>query len=115
MEESMKSLEKMLTWKLALVIAAAAAVVGCEAHQISLPPVTVEQYEKTLSDSSADYPPRTVVLHNLRRVLDPKLSEADRVSSLNLVRRLDQDDPDVRSQLTGILVDEATVEVCLER
>ena len=106
----MKSLEKMLTWKLALVIAAAVAVVGCEAHQISLPPVTVEQYEKTLSDSSADYPPRTVVLHNLRRVLDPKLSEADRVSSLNLVRRLDQDDPDVRSQLTGILADEANGE-----
>jgi hypothetical protein len=106
----MKSLEKMLTWKLALAIAAAAAVVGCEAHQINLPPVTVEQYEKRLSDSSADYPPRTVVLHNLRRVLDPKLSEADRVSSLNLVKRLDQDDPDVRSQLTGILADEANGE-----
>ena len=100
----------MLTWKLALAIAASAAIAGCEAHQISPPPVTVEQYEKTLSDSSADYPPRTVVLHNLRRVLDPKLAEADRVASLSLVKRLDQDAPDVRSQLTGILADEANGE-----
>ncbi len=106
----MKSLTRMLTWKLALAIAAGASVVGCEAHQISQPPVTVQQYEKTLSDSSSDYPPRTVVLHNLRRVLDPKLSESDRVASLNLVKRLDQDDPDVRSQLTGILADEANGE-----
>jgi len=106
----MKSLKTMLTWKLALAISAAGAFAGCEAHQISPPPVTVEQYEKRLSDSSADYPPRTVVLHNLRRVLDPKLSEAERVASLNLVKRLDQDDPDVRAQLTGILADEANGE-----
>ena len=106
----MKSLTRMLTWKLALAVVAGGAFAGCEAHQISLPPVTVEQYEKSLSDSSADYPPRTVVLHNLRRVLDPKLSEGDRVASLNLVKRLDQDDPDVRIQLTGILADEANGE-----
>jgi hypothetical protein len=100
----------MLTWKLALVMAGAAAVLGCQAHQISLPPVTVQQYEKSLSDSSADYPPRTVVLHNLRRVLDSKLPDADRVASLDLVKRLDQDDPAVRSQLTGILSDESNGE-----
>jgi len=108
--KSLRVLRILLTWKLALAIAAGAAVAGCEAHQISPPPVTVEQYEKTLSDSSADYPPRTVVLHNLRRVLDPRLSEADRVASLALVKRLDQDDPDVRNQLTGILADEANGE-----
>ena len=108
--KSLRNLRILLTWKLALAIAAGAAVAGCEAHQISPPPVTVVQYEKTLGDSSAEYPPRTVVVHNLRRVLDPKLSEADRVASLALVKRLDQDDPDVRAQLTGILADEANGE-----
>jgi len=104
-----KLMKNPLTWKLALVIAAA-AVAGCEAHQISPPPVTVEQYEKSLSNVAADYPPRTVVLHNLRRVLDPKLSEPERVASLDLVKRLDQYDPVVRAQLTGILADEANGE-----
>jgi hypothetical protein len=108
--KSLRILRILLTWKLALAIAAGAAVAGCEAHRISPPPVTVAQYEKTLGDSSAEYPPRTVVVHNLRRVLDPKLSEADRVASLALVKRLDQDDPDVRNQLTGILADEANGE-----
>lgn len=102
-------MKNLLTWKLALAIAAV-AVVGCEAHQINPPPVTVEQYESSLSEVAADYPPRTVVLHNLRRVLDTNLSDQERVASLNLVKRLDQDDPNVRTQLAGILADEANGE-----
>ncbi len=98
-----------LTWKLGLAIVGI-AMVGCEARQISLPPVTVEQYDASLSDIAADYPPRTVVLHNLRRVLDPQLSDQERVASLNLVKRLDQADPTVRAQLAGILADEANGE-----
>ena len=86
------------------------AVVGGEPHRINRSPVTIEQYEKSLSSVATDYPPRTVVLHNLHRVMDPKLSEQERVASLNLVKRLDQNDPDVRAQLTGILADEANGE-----
>jgi len=104
-----KLMKNPLTWKLGIAILAI-AMAGCEARQISLPPVTVEQYEASLSEVAADYPPRTVVLHNLRRVLDTKLPDQDRVASLNLVKKLDQADPGVRTQLAGILADEANGE-----
>ncbi len=106
MAKSMKNLP-IRKFGLAIMVV---AVLGCEARQISLPPVTAEQYERSLSDISADYPPRTVVLHNLRRVLDTNLSEQERVESLALVKQLDQDDPTVRAQLSGILTDESNGE-----
>ena len=101
-------MKNLLTWKLALVAVVLAG--GCEVRQVGPPPVTVAQYEAARADRARDYPPRTVVLHNLRRVLDNSLSEPDRVASLNLIKRLDQDDPDVRQQLTALLADESNGE-----
>jgi len=95
---------------LAALLASIAAGGGCETRQIGPPPVTVEQYDRSLTDRAAEYPPRTVVLHNLRRVLDASLSEADRVASLKLIERLDRNDPTVRDQLMGILTDESNGE-----
>ncbi|MCD6304296.1 MAG: hypothetical protein J7M21_04970 [Planctomycetes bacterium] len=98
------NLRKRLLWGLA----AAALAGGCETHQISPPPVTVQQYEQSLGGGSTRYPPRTVVLHNLQRVLDSSLADAERIESLKLVNRLGGGDPAISSQLAGLLGDPNT-------
>lgn len=89
-------------------LAAALLVCGCELHQITPVPTTVKQYDEMKAASSQAYPPRTVALHNLQRVLDPQLPEAQRVESLKLVTQLGQDDADIRGQLASLLSDPKT-------
>jgi hypothetical protein len=92
----------------AAALAAALLVGGCELHQATPVPITVKQYDEMKAASPQAYPPRTVALHNLQRVLDPQLPEPQRVESLRLVTQLGQDDPDIRGQLAGLLSDPAS-------
>jgi hypothetical protein len=89
-------------------LAAALLVCGCDLHQVSPVPVTIKQYDEMKAASSQAYPPRTVALHNLQRVLDPQIPEPQRIESLRLVTQLGQDDADIRGQLAGILSDPTT-------
>lgn len=105
-------MKNLSAWKLVAfgAVAVAFAAGGCESRTIGPPPVTVQQYDRSLADRTTEYPPRTVVLHNLRRVLDPSLPESERVASLKLIERLDKNDPEVRKQLTDLLTDESSGE-----
>jgi len=90
-----------LSW-LALALLAS----GCEIHRVTAPPSSLSEYEEAKAASKHPYPDRTIVLHNLQRVLDPQLGETERVESLRLVSRLGEGDAGVRDQLAGLLTDE---------
>jgi len=79
---------------------------GCEIHPVAPPPVSIQEYEDSKSAPTRPYPDRTVVLHNLRRVLDPELGQQERVESLRLVSHVGQDEPEVHDQLAAVLTDE---------
>ena len=83
---------------------------GCEVIEVKPPPVTLDEYEQSKADPARAYPPETVALHNLRRVLDRDLPEAQRVESLRLASHLGKDSPDVRAQLASLLADESSGE-----
>jgi hypothetical protein len=104
---------------LSVMIGGLLALGGCTAQEIAPPPVTVEQYANPdKSRQASQYPPRTVLLHNLQRVTDPHLDPNARVESLRLVTRLGGAEPDVRQQLQVVLADGQTPEklrrACLE-
>lgn len=106
-------------WPLAAALLAGLWLIGCSVSEIAPPPVTVEQYSNPdKSRQQNQYPPRTVLLHNLQRVMDGQLDANARVESLRLVARLGAGDPDVRQQLSLLLADNQTPEkmrrVCLE-
>lgn len=90
-----------------LSVSAAIFLAGCEAHQVAPPPVTLEQYNNPGRAKEDRYPPHTVVLHNLQRVLDPALGEQERLASLRLVVQLSGGDESVTGQLAGILTDDS--------
>jgi len=85
--------------------AAALLAGGCEVHPVGRPPVTIQEYERSRSDPVRAYPPQTVVLNNLKRVLDPQLPEPQRMDSLKLVSQLGEGDESVRAQLATLLTD----------
>jgi len=91
---------------------------GCEAHTVTPPPVTLRQYNDPSYARGQTYPPQTVILHNLQRVMDGQLDANSRADSLRLVAHLGGDEPEVRSQLAVMLGDGATPEplrrACLE-
>ncbi len=49
------------------------------------------------------YPERTILLHNLARVLDRDLQPSLRLESMKLAARTGQEDPAIRQQLAGVL------------
>ncbi|MGB2822297.1 MAG: hypothetical protein WBF17_15030 [Phycisphaerae bacterium] len=97
----MKARISRLSW---LVVALLAC--GCEIHPVTPPPSSLTEYEESKAGSKHPYPDRTVVLHNLKRVLDPQLGQTERLESLRLVSRIGEDDPEVQDQLAGLLADE---------
>jgi hypothetical protein len=54
------------------------------------------------------YPPYTVLLYNLQRVMDPQVPAPARAESVKVVERLGAEDPAVRQQLVAVLSAEDT-------
>ncbi len=100
-QRKVKARISRLSW-LALCVLAG----GCEIHPVAPPPSSLQEYEESRAASTRPYPDRTVLLHNLRRALDPELGQAERLESLRLVSHLGEDDAEVRDQLAGLLTDE---------
>lgn len=65
--------------------------------------VQVQELRRTHPDA---YPPYVVVQINLQRVLDDRLSEAERAESLNVVTRLGAENPEALGELAGVLSQE---------
>jgi len=83
---------------------------GCEIHQVTPPPASLREYEQAQAASTHPYPDRTIVLHNVRRVLDPQLGESERVESLGVVARLGQGNAEVQDQIATLLTDDSCPE-----
>jgi hypothetical protein len=85
----------------------AAVLVGGCAQQIPPPPRTVGQYERFMQSGGSGYPPQTIVLHNLQRVLDRDLDSGSRIESLRVIDRVGGEEPIVLEQLAAVLSDPA--------
>ena len=85
-------------------IGAGACLSGCGATP-DRPPESLEQYRQQQLVNPAAFTPRTVVLHNLRRVLDVGLPEAQRLASLELMETLDVPDAEAAPALAQVLAD----------
>ena len=89
-----------------LAWAAALLSVGCApATSVALPPINITEYELACDSAATSYPDYTVLLHNLRRTLDPELAEDARLSSFCLVEQLGQDSQEVLTCLAFVLDD----------
>ncbi len=89
-------------------LVAALSLAGCEQRRIVPPPADVTAYQLMRRRQPPDYPDRTVLLYNLRRVSDGGLPAQQRKASLELVISLGRDNPVVGRELMAILSDPAS-------
>lgn len=85
-----------------LCLTAAAALAGCATPPPPLPKSVTEYADSRKADPHG-YPRYVILQHNLQRVLDENLPEAQRVASLKLVTRLGEENPEATSELAGVL------------
>jgi hypothetical protein len=90
---------------LLLGMTGAVCICGCPDAPPS-PPHSMLQYQELRQTHPDAYPPYVVVQINLQRVLDDRLSEAERAESLNVVTRLGAENPEALSELAGVLSQE---------
>jgi len=90
---------------LAAALTGAVCLCGCPDAPPS-PPYSMLQYQELRSTHPDAYPPYVVVQINLQRVLDDRLSEAERAESLNVVTRLGAENPEALGELAGVLSQE---------
>jgi hypothetical protein len=88
-----------------LSLALAASLAGCEQTAPSVP-VTIGQYEAMSPEHGRAFPPETVVLANIQRVLDGQLATEQRMASLELVIKLGGDERQTHRELAGALAAE---------
>lgn len=89
-----------------LAWAAALLSIGCApTTPVALPPINITEYELTCDSEATSYPDCTILLHNLRRTLDPKLAQDARLSSFFLVEQLGEDSQEVLTCLAFVLDD----------
>jgi len=91
----------------AIVLAGAALLSGCGAR-LPNPPSNLSEYYVFIPDTVAGYPKRTVILHNLRRAADSRLSVRARLRSLRLIERLGAEGSEVEEVLSLLLRDPTT-------
>lgn len=98
----------LLAWAAALLLS-----VGCApTTTVALPPINITEYELARGSAANSYPDCTILLHNLRRTLDPHLAQDARLSSLGLVEQLGKDNQEVPICLAFVLDDpESPVEL----
>ena len=103
----MNALRHSLWVVLAAVLAAAT---GCE-RLPSHPPETVVELDDHLRSGQQEFPARTIVMHNVRRVTAGDLTAEERLESLRVVERMDRPespDTDAYAALASALGDSAT-------
>ena len=89
---------------LAWLAAAALLASGCP-RPVAAPPVTRADYEQMQAAETEAYPRHTVVLYNLRRVLDGRLEPSQRTESMRLAASLGAGEPAVLDGLASILAE----------
>ncbi len=89
---------------LACLVALALAAAGC-APQSLPPPASPQEYREMEASWRVSYPRQTILLYNLRRVLDNDLDAGWRVNSMKIVAQLSGDDTVVLEQLATVLSD----------
>lgn len=67
------------------------------------PPKNMTQYTAFRKTDPEGYPRYVVLQHNLQRVLDRRLPEAERVASLKLVAHLGEENPEAMSEMAAVL------------
>ena len=89
-----------------LLLVLSVLTVGCAT---SIPPIPTSSatYRQLQYSKLNGYLPRTIYLHNLRRVLDSGLDESSRLQSLRLVMDLRQEGFYPQSELSNLLADPA--------
>jgi len=88
-----------------LTVVGGFACAGCE-----LPPRRPAQSLAELEQSSTtgqEFVPRTILLHNIRRVLSSSVSAGERMESLRVVEKFGADRPDICRALAPVLADES--------
>ncbi|HOF17853.1 MAG TPA: hypothetical protein PK082_03005 [Phycisphaerae bacterium] len=90
-----------------LSVVFAASLTGC-VQPTPNPPASQAEYEKMLRSNPQAYPRQTIVLFNLRRVMDGELAPTARLNSLQLADQLGGDDPQVRAQIASVLAQPQT-------
>ena len=89
-----------------LAWAAALLSVGCApTTPVAFPPINITEYELACDSAATSYLDYTILLHNLRRTLDPKLAENARLSSFRLVEQLGEDSQEVLTCLAFVMED----------
>ncbi len=83
---------------------------GCGGMPAAPPPTNSREYATMSRGLRTAYPPYTVLLYNLQRVMDPKVPAAARAESVKVVERLGAEDPAIRQQLVTVLSGEDTPE-----
>lgn len=76
---------------------------GCQ--QPSAPPVSLAEYDRLAKQGRPMYPKWTIFVYNLRRGLDPSVTQEARTQSLDLARRLAQEDPIAWDYLSSVAND----------
>ena len=78
------------------------------AARVVPPPVNPLEYREMRAARRASYPPQTILLYNLQRVLDGELFPPARADSMKIVSELGGEDPAVLGQLASVLSDART-------
>ena len=86
---------------LCALVATGMWVFGC-AQPPPPPPKNVTQYTAFRKTDPEGYPRYVVLQHNLQRVLDGRLPEAERVASLKLVAHLGEENPEAMSEMAAV-------------
>jgi len=90
---------------LVLAVMGTVYICGC-AEAPPSPPHSMVQVQELRETHPDAYPPYVVVQINLQRVLDDRLSEAERAESLTVVTRLGAENPEALGELAGVLSQE---------
>ncbi|MBI5725912.1 MAG: hypothetical protein HZA50_18275 [Planctomycetes bacterium] len=92
-----------------------ASLAGCVDMQTKPPPVTIAEYKSYVGSGMQTYNRQTILFHNLQRVGDSALPEAQRVDSLDVVSATAEAEPTVGQQLVVVSNDSATPSALRER
>lgn len=87
---------------LTTILCAALTLAACETPTPN-PPRNLAEYDQSLKVSPPEFTPLTIMLYNVNRVLSPSLLADSRVSSLQVIERLDLADDETLSALSGLL------------
>lgn len=89
--------------RLAGLLAVTMALASCAPDGVMSPPTSLPQLRDMESSRRVNYPRQTILLYNLRRVLDSDLNADARASSMKVVAAVAEDDTLVLEQLAGVL------------